>query len=240
MGHAARQQAGVKVRQPLAEIAFSVPSQAAARVLEEYAGLLADELNVGRVRRLGSAGEAVTYRLKPLPKQLGPKYKSLFPKVSRALAELDPQEAAPRLLAGQPLHATVEGIRLEIQPDEVELHAEARTGLAVARHGPYLAALPVRLTPELIQAGLAREFVRRVQELRKQADFQFADRIHIYFQASPRLAQAVQAHRTLILDETMGVELLDASPPAKAAARGALTRLEFNGERVTIGLVLVA
>jgi isoleucyl-tRNA synthetase len=238
LGHAARQQAGVKVRQPLAEIAFSVPGQAAARVLEVYAGLLADELNVRQVRRLGSTGEAVTYRLKPLPKQLGRKYKSLFPKVSQALAEIDPTEAGPRLLAGQPLYATVEGIRLEIQPDEVELHTEARAGWTVAIHGPYLAALPVHLTPELVQAGLAREFVRRVQELRKQADFQFADRIRIYFQASPRLAQAVQAHRTLILAETMGEELLDASPPAKAAARGALARLEFNGERLTLGLVL--
>jgi isoleucyl-tRNA synthetase len=240
LGHAARQQAGVKVRQPLAEIAFSVPSQPAARVLDEYAGLLADELNVLQVRRLGSAGEAATYRLKPLPRQLGRKYKSLFPKVSRALADLDPQEAARHLLAGLPVHVTVEGIRLEIQPDEVALYAEARGDLAVVAEGAYLAVLSTRLTPELAQEGLAREFVRRVQELRKQADFQFADRIRIYFQASPRLAQAVQAQRTLILAETMGVELLDASPPAKAAARGALAHLEFDGERLTLGLVLVA
>jgi isoleucyl-tRNA synthetase len=240
LGHAARQKAGIKVRQPLAEIAYSVPRQEEAQALEQYAGLLADELNVRQVRRLGSAGEAVTYSLKPLPKQLGQKYKSLFPKVSQALAAVDPEEAARHLLAGRPIHATVEGIRLEIQPDEVELRAEAHAGLAVATDGPYLAALSTHLTPELVQEGLAREFVHRVQELRKQAGFQITDRIRIYFQASSGLAQAVETHREVILQETVGIELVEADPPAKAAARGAIARAEFDGERVTLGLVLVA
>jgi isoleucyl-tRNA synthetase len=240
LGHAARQQAGMKVRQPLVEIAFSVTNQEEARALEQYSNLLADELNVKQVRRLGSAGEAVAYSLKPLPKRLGQKYKSLYPKVSRALVELDPEEAARHLLAGHPVHATVEGIRLEIQPDEVALRAEARGDLAVAAGGPYLAALSTRLTPALVQEGLVREFVRRVQALRKQADFQAADRIRVYFQASPRLAQAVQAQQEAILGETLAIELVDAAPPAKAAARGAVTRAEFVGEHVTLGLVLVA
>jgi isoleucyl-tRNA synthetase len=240
LGHAARQRAGIKIRQPLAEIAFSVTNQEEARALEQYGDLLADELNVRRVRRLGSASEAVAYSLKALPLRLGQKYKSLYPKVSRALAELDPQEAARHLLAGLPVHATVEGIRLEIQPDEVALHAEAYGDLVVAAKGPYLAALSARLTPELAQEGLVREFVRRVQELRKQADFQFADRIRVYFQASPRLTQAIQAQRQAVLEAALAVELEDAAPPAKAAARGAITRAEFGGERVTLGLVLVA
>jgi isoleucyl-tRNA synthetase len=240
LGHATRQQAGIKVRQPISEIAFWVTSQEEARALEQFAGLLGDELNVKEVHRLGSAGEAVTYRLKPLPQKLGQKYKSLFPKVSRALGEMTPEETAPQLLAGQPVRVIVEGIRLEIQPDEVALLAEPRGSLAVATHGPYLAALPTRLTPDLTQEGLRREFVHRVQGLRKQADFQLTDRIRIYFQASPRLAQSLQTHQEAILEQTRAVELLDAQPPAKAAALGALTRVEFSGERMTLGLLPVA
>ena len=144
LGHAARRQAGIRVRQPLAEVAFSVTCQEEVLTLERFAGLLADELNVKQVRLLGSDGEAVIYSLKPLPKQLGAKYKSLFPKLSRALAEVDSSQAAHDLLAGKPVHVTVEGIRLEIQPDEVQVRAEARRGLAVATDGPYLAALPTR------------------------------------------------------------------------------------------------
>ena len=239
LGHAARQQAGIKVRQPLSEIAFSVPSQEEANILEQYAGLLAEELNVKKVRRLGSAGEAATYRIKPVPNKLGQKYKSLFPKVSRALEEIAPEEAARQLFDGQPVHITVEGIRLEIQPEEVAMQAEPRGSLAVATHGPYLAALPIRITPELAQEGLSREFVRRVQELRKQADFKNTDRIQIYFQASQRLTQALQTHQETILEQTHASEMLDAQAPAKAAARGAITRAEFSGERMTLGLLLV-
>lgn len=240
LGHAARQQAGIKVRLPLTEIAYSVTNQDEVRILERYAVLLADELNVKRVRSLSSAGEAVNYSLKPLPKQLGLKYKSLFPKVSQALAELNPEAAARQLLAGEPIHATVEGIRLEIQPDEVELRATAQHGLAVATDGPYLAALNTRLTPALKQEGLAREFVHRVQQLRKKAGFQFADHIDIYWQASPGLAQVIHAYQRMILEETQGRELLDAEPPGKALAHSAVTRAVFDGERVTIGLVPTA
>ncbi len=240
LGHAARQQAGIKVRQPLAEIAYSVTSQDEGLTLERFAGLLADELNVKQVRLLGSAGEAVTYSLKPLPEQLGPKYKSLFPRLNLALAEVDPTQAARDLLAGKPIHVTVEGIRLEIQPAEVQVRAEPRRGLAVVTDGPYLAALNTRLAPGLLQEGLAREFVRRVQALRKQAAFQITDRIHIYLQASPALAQAIQAHRELILEETLGVELVDAGPPGKAIARSAVTHAEFDGQQVMIGLVLAS
>ena len=119
------------------------------------------------------------------------------------------------------------------------MQAEPRGSLAVATHGPYLAALPIRITPELAQEGLSREFVRRVQELRKQADFKNTDRIQIYFQASQRLTQALQTHQETILEQTHASEMLDAQPPAKAAARGAITRAEFSGERMTLGLLLV-
>ena len=124
LGHAARNRAGIKVRQPLAEIAFSVSSQEESLALERHADLLAEELNVKGVRRLGSAGEAVTYYLKPLPKQLGQKYKALFPKVRQAIERIESGEAARSLLAGQTIQVPVEGINLDITPDEVEVRAE--------------------------------------------------------------------------------------------------------------------
>ena len=104
-----RNQAAIKVRQPLSEVAFSVAGQDEATPCKQYADLLADELNVKRVRLLGSAGEAVSYSLKPLPKQLGQKYKGQFPKVAAAILELDAEPAALALLAGQPVRVEVEG-----------------------------------------------------------------------------------------------------------------------------------
>jgi isoleucyl-tRNA synthetase len=236
LGHAARSQAGIKVRQPLAEIAFATGKQEESRALERFADLLADELNVKQVRALSSADEAVSYTLKPLPKQLGQKYKALFPRVSQAILETDAVQAAHTLLAGEPLKVVVDGAALEILPEEVEVRAEARSGLAVAADGSYLAALQTRLTPELVREGLAREFVRRVQELRKQADFEIADRIQLYLSATPDLVEAIQAHREYILGETLTIELHLSEPPAESAS----TEAWFDGQWLKIGITKVS
>ncbi|HJW89217.1 MAG TPA: isoleucine--tRNA ligase [Anaerolineales bacterium] len=233
LGHAARNQAAIKVRQPLAEVAFSVGNAAETRALERYAELLADELNVKQVRSLSSAGEAVAYSLNPLSKQLGQKYKAHFPAVRAAIQALDAEQAAQDLLAGQPLQVVLDGETLEILPEEVEVRAEARSGLVVASEGPYLAALKTELTPTLLREGLARGFVRRVQDLRKQAGFVIADRIRLYVQATPQLAQAIQEHRQYILGETLALELHISEPPSSSAQASA----EFDGESVKIGVV---
>jgi isoleucyl-tRNA synthetase len=233
LGHATRNQAGIKVRQPLAEIAFSVSNQDEALALERFADLLADELNVKQVHRLGSAREAVSYHIKPLSKQLGKKYKALFPKVSRAIQNIEAEEIALALLAGRTVQVPVEGIHLDIAPDEVEVRAQARSGLVVASEGPYLAALLTELTPELIDEGLAREFVRRVQDLRKQANFDIADRIHLYLHASLGLARAIAAHRGYIMAETLALSLTETSDPPE----GILLEVELDGERAVLTIV---
>jgi isoleucyl-tRNA synthetase len=233
LGHSARNQAAIKVRQPLAEAAFSVGSQKEVRALEEYADLLADELNVKKVSALSSVGEAVSYGLNPLPKQLGQKYQSKFPDVRKAILALDPQESAQALLNGESITITVGDESLEILPDEVEVRAEARSGLEVASEGAYLAALKTDLTPDLVREGLAREFVRRVQDLRKQADFDIADRIFISVSATENLAQAIEEHRDYIMGETLTLEMKSGVPTSEAATGD----FEFDGEQAKVGLV---
>jgi isoleucyl-tRNA synthetase len=232
LGHAARSQAGIKVRQPLSEVAFAVTKPEESRALEAHAELLADELNVKCVRALSSVDEAVSYQLKPLPKQLGQKYKGLFPKVSQAILELDAAQAALPLLAGQPVKVLVEENELDILPEEVEVRVEARSGLAVAAEGGYLAALHTKLTPELVREGLAREFVRRVQELRKQADFDISDRIRLYVSATPELWQAIQAYREYIQGETLTLELIQSEPPPELTS----TEAWFDGQWMKVSL----
>jgi isoleucyl-tRNA synthetase len=233
LGHAARDQAGLKVRQPLSEVTFSVTSPDEKRALAQYADLLADELNVKQVRSLEATGEVVRYRLNPLPRQLGGKYKSQFPAIRAAILALEPEAAARSLLAGKSLVVFVKGEAFEILPGDVEVRTEAQSGRVVASEGPYLAALNTDLTPELVSEGLARDFVRRVQDLRKQAGFAVADRIRLYVAATPQLADAIQAHREYIRAETLAVALTGQKPPAGAAA----VCLEFDGERVELGIV---
>jgi isoleucyl-tRNA synthetase len=235
LGHAARNKANRKVRQPLAEAAFSVGTQDEQNALLRYADLLEDELNVKKVRLLGETGEAVSYSLNPLPRQLGQKHGKRFPAVRMALLELPSEEAAKLLLAGQSVVVLVDGEAVLVLPEEVEVRTQARSGFAVAADGAYLAALVTDLTPALVSEGLAREFVRRAQDLRKTADLDIADRIHLYYTATPGLAKAVQEFSEYIQAETLAVSLVIGSAP-----EGSPTASDsFDGENLLVSLVKV-
>jgi isoleucyl-tRNA synthetase len=236
LGHAARNKANRKVRQPLSEAAFSVGSIDERRTVADYGDLIADELNVKKVRLLDSSTEAVSHVVKPLPKQLGQKYGNKFPAIQKTVLSMDSEFVARTLMAGQSLRVVVEGQDYELLPDEVEVKAMAREGFAVAEDGPYVAALVTDLTLELVNEGLAREFVRRVQDLRKQAGLDVADRIKLYVAASSGLTQAIAVHQEYITTETLTRELVFTDIPESVAARA---EDEFDGEKATYGLTKV-
>jgi isoleucyl-tRNA synthetase len=233
LGHSARQKANRKVRQPLAEAAFSVGNSFERKAVETYADLFLDELNVKQVRLLDTATEAVSHTVKPLPKQLGQKYGNRFPAIQRAILAMNSEEAAHTLLEGNPLKVQADGGTYNVLPEEVEVKAVAREGFAVAEEGAYVAALVTELTPELVQEGLAREFVRRVQDLRKSAELDVADRIDLFVEASAGLRSAIEAYQDYITAETLTSSLAFESPPEGAA----VIEDAFDGEKVTVGLV---
>lgn len=232
LGHAARNKADRKVRQPLAEAAFSVGNVEERDAVEAYAELIKDELNVKRVRLLDTSSEAVMFRIKPLPRQLGQKYGDRLPAIAEKITGIDPESAARKIMNGQSLEINVGGEILNILPDEVEVHAQAREGFAVATEGPYLAAVVTELTPELAREGVAREFVRRIQDLRKQADLNIADRIQIYIHASTGLVEDIQVYQDYIMAETLAVGLNFEPPPKEAV----VIEDVYEGEKISIGL----
>jgi isoleucyl-tRNA synthetase len=233
LGHAARNKANRKVRQPLAEVFYAVGNAEEQAVVSLYAELLEDELNVKKVGILNTAGEAVSYSLNPLPKQLGQKYGGKSPKLRAALLALPAESAALKLMNGESLQLVADGEEFDILPEEVEVRIQARAGFAVASEGAYLAALVTELTPELVREGLAREFVRRVQDQRKQADFDISDRIRVVYNATPALEEAIAAFREYIMVETLALKLDhgEVTPDMSTVSD------EFDGEKVTIGLV---
>jgi isoleucyl-tRNA synthetase len=233
LGHSARQKANRKVRQPLAEAAFSVGNSTERVAVQTYADLFLDELNVKQVRLLDSATEAVSHTVKPLPKQLGQKYGNKFPAIQKAILALSAEDAAHQLLEGHALRVNVNGETYDVLPEEVEVKALAKEGFAVAEEGAYVAALVTELTQELVQEGLAREFVRRVQDLRKTADLDVADRIELFVEASAGLKSAIEAHKEYITAETLTSNLAFGTAP-----QGVSTVEDgFDGEKVTVGLV---
>jgi isoleucyl-tRNA synthetase len=232
LGHAARNKENLKVRQPLAECAFSVGLADDRPIIEKYAEILEEELNVKKVRLLDTAAEAMDFTLNPQPKQLGQKYGKLFPALRKAILDLEPMEAGKSLLAGLPVSVVVDGASYEVQPDEVEVRANAHTGFVVAANGANIAALETTLTPELVKEGLAREFVRRVQDLRKTAGLEISDRIDVVYEASPLLADAIGENADYIGNETLALSM----KPGTVPADWAFAEDNFDNETVKVAL----
>ncbi|MBI1792928.1 MAG: isoleucine--tRNA ligase [Chloroflexi bacterium] len=235
LGHQARQKANRKVRQPLKEAAFSLGNMSDRKAVETFAGLIEDELNVKTVRLLDTSTEAVSHTVKPFSKQLGQKYGNKFPAIQKAILAMNGEEIARALLSGGSVKVQAAGETYNILPDEVEVKAQAREGFAVAEEGAYVAALVTELTPELVQEGQAREFVRRVQDLRKSANLDVSDRVNLFVAASAALRSALETHREYITAETLAVSLVFAEPPADASS----VEDEFDGEKVKVGLLKV-
>ena len=233
LGHAARAKANRKVRQPLAEAAFSMANHKDRGVVLQYDDLLMDELNCKKVRLLDASTEALQHTVKPLPKQLGQKYGNKFPTIQKAILALNSEAVAHSLSTDGKLVLAVDGVTYEILPEEVEVKSLAREGFAVAEEGSYVAALVTDLTPELVAEGMAREFVRRLQDFRKESGLDVVDRIRVYLDASPLLKDAILRHNEYITGETLTVELSFGNPPPDAR----VVSDSFDGETVTIALV---
>ncbi|MFQ5943185.1 MAG: class I tRNA ligase family protein [Anaerolineales bacterium] len=232
LGHAARNQAQIRLRQPLREAAFAVAKASEKEVVVQYADLIGEELNVKEVRLLDAVNEAAEYQLKPLPKQLGQKYGARFPEIRNALLTLDADPAAQGLLSGVPLELEIEGERIEVLPSEVEVLVSPREGFTAAAEGAHVAALVTDIDEALSQEGLANEVIRRVQELRKQAEFFVSDRIRVQYTGTTELEQAIAAHSDHIATETLSLSL----EPVEEPTGSAQAEYQFQGQELRVAV----
>ncbi|MEN4101124.1 MAG: class I tRNA ligase family protein, partial [Anaerolineaceae bacterium] len=181
LGLGARNSANIKVRQPLAAAMAHAGKNQNLRA--ELVEIVTDELNVKTFEFVDEPRRLVSYRVLPDNKTLGPKFGAQFPKVRVALASSDPSMIAESVLAGQPVVLEIDGQRVELSPEEILVQTEPVAGLAVASERGITVALDTNLTQELRAEGLAREVVRRIQAMRKEAGFNIDDRIHTYYQS---------------------------------------------------------
>jgi len=211
LGHSARNSRNIKLRQPLNGALVHLETDA-GELDEELIALIREELNVKQVTLVDDVSTLITFHLLPDNQKLGPRFGKRFPLVRAALSALDPLAAVRRLRAGLPLLIEVEGETIELLPDEVLVREEPAEGLAVASEKGVTVAVDTVITPELLSEGLAREVVRRIQNLRKEADFELDDRIVTVYQAEGELAEAIEAWRDFIAAETLSVKLVAGQP----------------------------
>jgi len=231
LGLSARNAAGIKVRQPLSRVL--VFTRGARELSAELVEIVTDELNVKALEFVQDPKALVEYRLMPDNKKLGPRFGAQFPKVRQALAQADAAAVAERVQAGEAVELSVDGQAYRLEPDEILVTTEPAEGLAVAADRLTTVAVDAEITPELRAEGLAREVVRRIQAMRKDAGFDISDRITTGYQVEDGdLAQVFESWGDYIREETLTVELLHGRLP-----EGAYTETHnVEGQQLTLGV----
>ncbi len=237
LGRAARAKAQLKVRQPVAELFVKLPTRADEDALQRLAPQLLDELNVKALRVVRDEGEFLRFEVKPNLKLLGQKYGRAVRDIAQALAAM-PDERLAQVARAVAAGETVEVAGKQLAPDELLVNGRERAGFASAEEDGIVVIVSSDLTPELVQEGLAREVVHRIQNLRKDAGFEIADRIRTYYRAEGddgELRAVMQRYGDYVRQETLSVELSADAPPQGVHAETA----QIDGREVTLAVVRV-
>jgi isoleucyl-tRNA synthetase len=241
LGRAAREDAGVKVRQPLARMVCVVPlhglRSSAAEAgpggsLDELSPLLAAELNIKEIEFITSAADLVTLKAKPNFRSLGKKFGKETPLAAEAVQALT-SDALRDFEAGKPLYVSVGNESRQLSPEDLTVVRSASGDMVVKEEGGYFAALDPVVSSELRLEGLARELVSRVQRLRKELGFAVSDRITLLIGGSGEIEAAVKAFQKWIADEVLAPTL---TVGAKIEGQHATHTFELDGQSVEVAL----
>ncbi|MFQ5966154.1 MAG: isoleucine--tRNA ligase [Acidimicrobiia bacterium] len=199
LGHSLRKQAEIKVRQPLQTLTIATRDQSVTDAMENHLELVSDELNVKEIRTTADESAFVSFAAKANFKALGPRLGRDTKGVARAISDLD-SDAIRSILDG----GSIDLDDHVVTTDDIVVTRVAKAGLVVAAEGSVSVALDTSLTPELVAEGLAREFVNRVQQMRRDSSLDVTDRIALGWDtASDVLADAIEAHKEWISGEVL-------------------------------------
>jgi len=233
LGRAARKEAKLKVRQPLAELRILPADETERLAVERLQEHFLEELNVKQVHVCDGADDLVTVTVEPNMKTIGPKFGRHAAAVRAAVAQLEGREVERMLAAGDTPTVLIEGHATTIDAEDVRVVRAYCDGWAGAADGKTVVLLDCRISPALKHEGLARDIVRNVQNLRKDADLDLADRIHLSLRtSSPELKAAIDAFADSIARETLATTIT----LEPLAADLACATVKIDDQPVTIAL----
>lgn len=204
LGRGTREKERIKVRQPLSEVLVDGKYES---VIGDLTPLILEELNVKKVVFEKDLEKYMDFALKPDFKAAGPVLGSKIKAFGAALAKADPAKTVAALEADGKITMDLNGETAEITKDFVDVRISAKEGFAVAMENNIFTILDTTLDDELIDEGIARELVSKVQQLRKQKAFEMMDNIAVTVEADDRVKSAVEKHRDYIMKETLSLRL---------------------------------
>ena len=203
---ALRRKEKLKVRQPLAKIMVPVLNAHFREQFEAVKDIILTEVNVKAVEFLTDTEGIIKKKIKPNFKTLGPKYGKLMKQISGAIVQFNQHKIAELENTGS-VEIEAGGQKISISKDDVEIQTEDIPGWTVATEGQMTIALDIDVTEELKQEGIAREFINKIQNLRKESGFQVTDRIKLTIQKHDELNEAVLNFKSYICAQTLAVDL---------------------------------
>ena len=230
LGHALRKEHKLKVRQPLKAAFIASSDEKTLEFLKDQQHLIADELNVKEIHLSSKEEEFVHLKAKANFRVLGKKVGKLMKAAQKAIEDMG-QEKLEILLEGQSVKLTIEGEQIELTPEDVQVEREVREGLVAANEGLITIALDTQLSPALIEEGLAREIVNKINTMRRDAGFEVSDRIHIRMETTDTVKACFATHADTINAEVLALKV-DFGPTQGTA-------WDLNGEQTIIQLTKV-
>jgi isoleucyl-tRNA synthetase len=230
LGHALRKEHKLKVRQPLPAVHLASGCPQVLDFLRSQHHLISEELNVKDVFLSDDEQRFVSLKAKPNFRVLGKKVGKLMRQVQQAIDAFHHDQLA-ELLDGKNVELTIEGERIAITPEDVQVDRLVRDGLIAANAGHITIALDTALSEELLIEGLARELVNKINTMRREAGFAVTDRINITIDATERVRRSFEIFGPMIAGEVLAVSVNFGS------CQGTLW--DLNGESVSIALTKV-
>lgn len=203
---ALRRKVSIKVRQPLQKIMVPILDARFEAQLEAVKDLILNEVNVKELEYLKESTGVLVKTIKPNFKSLGPKYSKLMKPIAAAIGAMTAEDIAAFESAGS-FSVEVNGEKLQLLPEDVEIISEDIPGWLVANEGRITVALDITISEDLRQEGYARELVNRIQNLRKDSGLDVTDKIRLQIQRHAALDAAVEKHRTYISSQTLASDL---------------------------------
>ncbi|MGB0228718.1 MAG: isoleucine--tRNA ligase [bacterium] len=202
MGRALRAKHQLKIRQPLRKITLITATPEAQRILEDLGELITDELNVKSVEISRDEKDLVELSAKANFKLLGRRMGKKMKSVSQAIAAMSPAQIRDYLQQGS-IELEVEQEPTRFENEEILVQRNQKEGLLVETDNLLTVALDTEINEELMQEGLAREFVNKVQNMRKEKNLDVMDRIVTRYRGSKVLESSLETHSDFIRTETL-------------------------------------
>lgn len=224
LGRASREKVKIKVRQPIQKVLVDASYE---RIMGDLVPLMKEELNVKEVVFSSDLQQYITYQLKPNLPVLGRLLGSKMRFFQKELAQLDAKEVVESLRLGKEVTMNLDGESFTLSEEHVLITIESKEGFDVESHAGLFIILDTQLTDELIEEGFVREFISRIQQMRKTNDYEMMDHIRIFYTATETLTKAIENHREFIKAETLADELV-------CEAKEGMKEETLNGEATSL------